>query len=112
MEGKIIKDGKFLPLKEVDVVVGENKVTYKFKKPARELSGMYQIKLSNGQGEDIKDVNIIMQTTPAPPEDVNVFDIFQTSCHVSWKKPKDDGGAPIAHYIVERQDISLKGSIK
>lgn len=61
VEAKLIKDGKVLPLKDVEVVVGEEKIMYKIKKPTREGSGVYQIKLSNGQGEDVKDVNIIMQ---------------------------------------------------
>lgn len=26
----------------------------------------------------------------------------------SWKAPKDDGGAPLLHYVIERQDLSLK----
>lgn len=98
-----------LPLKDVDVVIGEDKITFKFKKPTREQSGPYQIKLSNGQGEDVKDVNIVMQDVPSPPQDVAVNDIFQTSCVVSWKVPKDDGGSPLQHYVVERLDLSLKG---
>lgn len=111
IEAKLIKDGKPLPLKDVDVVVGEDKLTFKIKKPARELSGPYQIKLANGQGEDVKDVNITMQDVPSPPQDVDVTDIFQTNCKVSWKAPKDDGGAPLQHYIIERQDLSLKGTV-
>lgn len=109
IEAKLIKDGKVLPLKDVDVVIGEDKITFKIKKPARELSGSHQIKLSNGQGEDVKDVNIIMQDVPSAPQDVNVTEVFQTSCLVSWKPSKDDGGSPLIHYVVERQDYSLKG---
>lgn len=97
-------------MKEVDVVLGDEKITFKIKKPARNLSGPYQIKLSNGQGEDVKDVNIIMQDVPSAPENVDVTEVFQTNCKVSWKPSKDDGGAPILHYVVERQDLSLKGS--
>lgn len=103
-----MKDGKVLPLKEVEVIVREEEVTFKIKKPSRELSGMYQIKLSNAQGEDVKDVNLTMQDVPSAPLDVNVTDVFQTSCQVSWKGSKDDGGSPLLHYVVERQDISLK----
>jgi len=61
VEAKLIKDGKVLPLKEVEVIVAEDKATFKYKKPARNLSGVYQLKISNSQGEDTKNVNIIMQ---------------------------------------------------
>ena len=46
---------------------------------------------------------------PSAPEDISVHDIFQDSCVLKWKKPKDDGGMPIANYIIERQDLSVKG---
>lgn len=61
IEAKLIKDGKPLPLKEVEVVVKEDKVAYTVKKPARGLTGKYQIKISNGQGEDVKEITINMQ---------------------------------------------------
>jgi hypothetical protein len=108
IEAKLIRDGKPLPVKDVDVSVGDGKVIFKVKKPSRDQSGPYQIKLSNAQGEDVKDVKITMQDVPQPPEDVDVNEVFQTSCVVNWKPPKDDGGAPILKYIIERQDLSLK----
>lgn len=46
---------------------------------------------------------------PGSPEDISVHDIFQDSCVLKWKKPKDDGGMPITNYIIERQDLSVKG---
>lgn len=46
---------------------------------------------------------------PSSPEDISVHDIFQDSCVLKWKKPKDDGGMPIVNYIIERQDLSVKG---
>jgi hypothetical protein len=61
VEAKLIKDGKVLPLKEVEVIVAEDKATFKYKKPARNLSGVYQLKISNAQGEDTKNINIVMQ---------------------------------------------------
>lgn len=88
--------------------MSDGKVVFKVKKPSREQSGPYQIKISNGQGEDVKDVNIIMQDVPTPPQDVDVKEVFQTSCVVTWKPPQDDGGAPITKYVIERQDLSLK----
>lgn len=61
IEAKLIKDGKPMPIKDVEVIVGEDKVTFKIKKPSRDQSGPYEIKLSNGQGEDVKKVKINMQ---------------------------------------------------
>lgn len=56
-----MKDGKALPLKDVEIVVLEDKIVFKVKKPARELSGPYQIRIGNGQGEAVKDLKINMQ---------------------------------------------------
>ena len=61
VEAKLIKDGKALPLKEVEIIVGEEKITYRYKKPARGLSGKYQLKVSNSQGEAVQDIKINMQ---------------------------------------------------
>jgi len=97
-----------LPVKDVEVAVTDDKVTFKIKKPSRDLSGPYQIKISNGQGEDTKDVQIICQDVPQPPQDVDITDVYQTSCVVSFNPPSDDGGTPITKYVIERQDLSKK----
>uniref|UniRef100_A0A1A9V0P1 Twitchin n=1 Tax=Glossina austeni TaxID=7395 RepID=A0A1A9V0P1_GLOAU len=108
VEAKLCKDGKPLPIKEVEISITEDKVTFKIKKPTREMSGKYQIKLSNSQGEDVKDIKVIFQDVPQPPREVDVADIYQTSCIVKFKPSEDDGGIPIIKYVVERQDISKK----
>lgn len=46
---------------------------------------------------------------PPPPQNLEITEIFQKSCVVSWKSPTDDGGAPLLHYLLERQDLSVKG---
>lgn len=61
IDAKILKDGKPLTAKDVEVIVHDDKIIFNIKKPAHALSGKYQIKLKNDQGEDIKDVNINMQ---------------------------------------------------
>lgn len=45
---------------------------------------------------------------PSAPYDVEVNEIFQSSCVVSFKPSKDDGGSPITKYVIERLDLSLK----
>ena len=51
---------------------------------------------------------IILSDVPSPPYDVEVNEIFQNSCVVSFKPSKDEGGAPIIKYVIERLDLSLK----
>lgn len=51
----------------------------------------------------------IFADAPTPPKDVQVSDIFKTSCKLKWKPSENNGGAPILHYVVEKQDLSLKG---
>lgn len=57
----MIKDGKPLPLKDVEVTVTDEKAVFTIKKPVRSSSGKYEIKISNGQGEDSKNIHINMQ---------------------------------------------------
>lgn len=64
VEAKLMKDGKPLPLKDVEIVVGEDKITFKIKKPSHDQSGIYQVKIGNSQGEEVRDVNINMQGKP------------------------------------------------
>lgn len=136
VEAKLVKDGKAIAIKDLEIVVNPDKVVMKMKKPVRSGSGMYQIKLSNSQGESSKDIMINIQgiptccvtndqfanivtnfhfvfffsqkDVPSPPEELSVTDITQASCILKWKKPRDDGGMPITKYIIERQDLALK----
>lgn len=53
--------------KDVDVNVMDKKVVYTIKKPSRDQSGKYTIKMSNKAGSSTKDVKINMQDKPSPP---------------------------------------------
>jgi hypothetical protein len=35
---------------------------------------------------------------------LEVTDVFGDSCRLEWQPPKDDGGLPIKHYLVEMQE--------
>lgn len=42
---------------------------------------------------------------PSPPQGpLDVIDIYADRCALLWDKPKEDGGAPITHYVVEKCD--------
>ena len=61
VEAKLVKDGKAIAIKDLEIIVHPEKVVMKMKKPVRSASGKYQIKLSNSQGESSKDVMINIQ---------------------------------------------------
>ena len=61
VEAKLVKDGKALSAKDVEIVVREDKVEMKLKNVKHDQSGTYQIKLSNAQGEGTKNIFINIQ---------------------------------------------------
>ena len=53
---------------------------------------------------------IITFTVPADaPGRVKVDKVKKDNVALSWKKPVDDGGAPITDYVVEARKISPSG---
>ena len=61
VQAKLVKDGKALSNKDVEIVVQDDKVVIKLKKPLRENIGKYEIKLTNAQGESTKEVVLNIQ---------------------------------------------------
>lgn len=109
VEAKLLKDGKPMNVKDVEVNILDKKVVYTIKKPSRDQSGKYVIRMSNKAGESSKEVRINMQDKPSPPTNIEVSEIFSTSCLITFGPPKDDGGLPLTYYTIERQDFSVKG---
>lgn len=43
---------------------------------------------------------------PTPPQGpADIMESAVTSVEFKWKPPKDNGGCPVTHYIVERQQV-------
>ena len=40
---------------------------------------------------------------PGPPENPLVSAIFKDNCTLSWQPPKEDGGAEVSGYVIERR---------
>ncbi|KPU74929.1 uncharacterized protein Dana_GF19006, isoform G [Drosophila ananassae] len=71
----------------------------------RSQSGKYTIKAINEVGEDEAELEISVLGKPAKPEGpLHVNDVTKHSCKLKWNKPKDDGGAPIDYYEIEKLD--------
>ena len=41
---------------------------------------------------------------PGQPGEPNIVDFDNKSVTLRWAKPKDDGGRPISHYIIQKKD--------
>merc|ERR1712089_66533 len=68
----------------------------------REYTGKYSLKATNKNGTDEADLNILCVGPPDAPSPMLAYDdIYADRCTASWKLPKDDGGSPITHYIIE-----------
>lgn len=107
---KLTKNGLPVSPKEVEIVVKEDKIVITFKKPTRDDSGNYDFSLSNSQGESKIPLKMLFVDVPSPPEGpLEVTDLFRDRCKLHWKPPKDTGGLPLLHYVVERQDIGVRG---
>ncbi|CAA98064.2 Twitchin [Caenorhabditis elegans] len=76
-----------------------------FPSAKRADSGNYKLKVKNELGEDEAIFEVIVQDRPSAPEGpLEVSDVTKDSCVLNWKPPKDDGGAEISNYVVEKRD--------
>ena len=65
----------------------------------RSDAGTYTVTAVNSVGKDTVTVNLKVIGKPGPPEGpLKAADVTATGCALSWKRPKDDGGAPIEYY--------------
>lgn len=71
----------------------------------REDSGELQLVASNVNGTDRQTVKFTVVDVPTAPEGLAASNVTKDGCELSWRKPKDDGGCNILHYVVEKKDI-------
>ena len=43
------------------------------------------------------------------PDISEIENIHKNGCDLSWQPCKDTGGVPLKHYVIERQDMSVRG---
>uniref|UniRef100_A0A0N5AQN4 non-specific serine/threonine protein kinase n=1 Tax=Syphacia muris TaxID=451379 RepID=A0A0N5AQN4_9BILA len=70
-------------------------------------SGTYKIVATNENGKDEAEVKVIVLDVPLPPNGpLRPESVTKESCVLHWSPPDDDGGSPISHYVVEKQEPS------
>ena len=49
---------------------------------------------------------MFLSDKPSPPQGpMEIVDIYANRCALLWDEPKDNGGAPVTHYLVEKMDM-------
>uniref|UniRef100_A0A3Q0KKY1 non-specific serine/threonine protein kinase n=1 Tax=Schistosoma mansoni TaxID=6183 RepID=A0A3Q0KKY1_SCHMA len=97
----ILDDGRFV------VTITPDEVIIVGKKGDKQDEGPYKITLKNDKGQDTLPIKINVLGPPDSPQGpLEVKNIKSNSCTLGWKPPKETGGCPVTHYVVEKQDQS------
>lgn len=111
VQAKIVgPDGKVLGKSDCEIVVKDDKVIIKLKKPTREMSGPYKVTIENAQGSVESPIKLTMMTPPTAPQKLEMKDLFESNFTLKWVAPADDGGSPIIGYKIEVDNQTEKSS--
>uniref|UniRef100_A0A9J8AHD7 Immunoglobulin like and fibronectin type III domain containing 1, tandem duplicate 1 n=1 Tax=Cyprinus carpio carpio TaxID=630221 RepID=A0A9J8AHD7_CYPCA len=101
------KDGEELtPDSHCKIEISEGESRLLLTKLQRKDTGEIKIKVKNEFGAAEAISNLVVLDKPTPP--VGPLEIIEASANcieIKWRPPKDNGGCPIKHYIVERNQI-------
>jgi hypothetical protein len=106
----LLKNGETVDLEEmkrqgrIEVEVTDDAVIIKMKKPEAGDNGEWEMALTNSAGTEKAQFDLLVKCPPGPPENVECYDITAESCKIRWTRPKNDGGAAIRGYYIERQE--------
>ena len=70
-------------------------------------AGEYTLRVRNESGDVSATFNVYITGVPSAPEGpLQVSDVTQHKCTLTWRPPLYDGGKKVTHYVVERHDTS------
>lgn len=79
-----------------------------FRKTSRSHSGHYIIIISNKHGQNNARFNLTVIDKPDSPVNLILTNVTSSSATLTWEEPKEDGGSPITHFLVEKRDVKRK----
>jgi serine/threonine protein kinase/predicted phage tail protein len=74
------------------------------KNSKRTDSGQYRLQLKNPSGFDTATINVKVLDRPGKPENLRADEFAGDALTLYWQPPKDNGGADITNYIVEKKE--------
>lgn len=74
------------------------------KNAKRSDGGQYRLQLRNPSGFDTATVNVKVLDRPSPPENLRADEFGGDALTLFWNPPKDNGGADITNYVIEKKE--------
>lgn len=81
-----------------------NSASFVVKNSKRSDTGQYRLQLRNQSGFDTATIFVKVLDRPSPPENLRADEFAGEALTLYWNPPKDNGGAEISNYIVERKE--------
>ena len=89
----------------VETKLLENFVSLVNHSAQRSDTGLYKLTLKNSQGVSSTTVRVNVLDHPAKPDGpLEILNLDAESCTLRWKEPKDNGGAEVSNFIVEKRE--------
>jgi len=86
------------------IQTGDDYASIVVKNSKRTDSGSYKITVKNSSGFDTGSLNVRVLDRPSPPENLRAEEFAGECLTLSWSPPRDNGGADITNYVVERRE--------
>ncbi len=84
--------------------VADEYATIVVKNAQRSDTGPLKVQIRNRSGFDSVSLNVRVLDRPAPPTNLHAEDFAGDSLTLVWHPPKDNGGADVTNYVVEKKE--------
>lgn len=74
------------------------------KNAKRDDAGQYRLQLRNPSGFDTATINVRVLDRPGKPDNLRADEFAGDSLTLYWNPPKDNGGADVSNYIIEKRE--------
>ena len=74
------------------------------KNSKRSDGGQYRLQLRNASGFDTATINVRVLDRPSPPQNLRADEFAGDALTLFWNPPKDNGGAEITNYVIEKKE--------
>ena len=90
--------------KRIHLQLADDYASLVLKNAKRSDGGQYRLQLRNPSGFDTATVNVRVLDRPGPPQNLRADEFAGDSLTLYWTPPKDNGGAEITNYVIEKRE--------